>query len=63
MTDSAEADIFGGPYTPFYTDKKPMWFDDALGSAHLDLVDGLQVMPTFLSGGNMGWRSGTSFGL
>ncbi|MGB3544572.1 glycosyltransferase family 2 protein [Rubrivirga sp.] len=50
-------DFFGGPYRPFYLDPKPDWFDDNLGSAHLDLEAGLQPVGTCFSGGNMGWRA------
>lgn len=52
-----DIDVFGGPYTPFYTTPKPAWFDDDLGSAHLDLVDGYVAAPICFSGGNMGWRT------
>lgn len=51
------ADVFGGPYTPFYTSERPPWFKDEFGSAHLDLVDGVQPPTTCFSGGNMGWRT------
>jgi glucosyl-dolichyl phosphate glucuronosyltransferase len=51
-----EADLFGGPYEPFYTVTKPAWFDNAFGSAHLDLDDGEQPPNVCFSGGNMGWR-------
>lgn len=53
---SANADVFGGPYIPFYTSEKPDWFDDSFGSAHLDLANGWQDQGTCFSGGNMGWR-------
>ncbi len=56
VTTRAQADVFGGPYTPFYTSPKPAWFDDSFGSAHLDLVDGPQAGSVCFSGGNMGWR-------
>lgn len=56
LSTQARADVFGGPYTPFYTSPKPAWFDDSFGSAHLDLVDGPQKEAVCFSGGNMGWR-------
>ncbi|MBB5751880.1 glycosyltransferase family 2 protein [Prosthecomicrobium pneumaticum] len=56
VTKRAEADVFGGPYTPFYTSPKPAWFDDSFGSAHLELADGPQAASVCFSGGNMGWR-------
>lgn len=49
-------DVFGGPYRPFYLQPKPLWLDDALGSAHLDLTEG-RLDGECLSGGNMGWRT------
>ena len=49
-------DLFGGPYRPFYLTAKPTWFNDALGSAHIELEEGVLESKTFLSGGNMGWR-------
>lgn len=57
VAEAGEADIFGGPYRPFYTDPKPIWFDDSFGSAHLDLKEGRQERLACFSGGNMGWRT------
>ena len=56
MIDEHEPDVFGGPYSPFYTDPKEPWFSDTIGAAHADLSDGLQPWGTCFSGGNMGWR-------
>lgn len=56
-TSRDRADVFGGPYYPFFTTPKPDWFLDEFGSAHLDLVDGPQPHGTCFSGGNMGWRT------
>jgi glycosyltransferase involved in cell wall biosynthesis len=53
---SNSADVFGGPYTPYYLTEKPNWFLDEFGSAHLDLLEGRQKRPVCFSGGNMGWR-------
>jgi glucosyl-dolichyl phosphate glucuronosyltransferase len=53
---SQNADVFGGPYIPYYRCPKPKWFLDHFGSAHLELKDGLQSEPVFFSGGNMGIR-------
>lgn len=50
------ADVFGGPYTPYYLSEKPAWFLDEFGSAHLDHAEGRQIGSTCFSGGNMGWR-------
>ena len=56
LIDSFEPDVFGGPYSPFYTGPKPNWFTDSLGTAHADLSDGRQSRNVCFSGGNMGWR-------
>lgn len=56
MIEKHQPDVFGGPYSPFYTDPREPWFSDALGAAHMDLSDGLQPRGTCFSGGNMGWR-------
>ena len=56
ITARSTVDIFGGPYSPFYTSPKPRWFDDKWGAGHPDLKDGLQPAPICFSGGNMGWR-------
>lgn len=57
VTRRGEADIFGGPYHPYYSTTRPAWYSDGLGSAHLDLAEGRQPEGVCLSGGNMGWRT------
>ncbi len=47
----AGADVFGGPFRPFYLGTKKPWFHDDHGSAHLELVDGVQLYPVCFSGG------------
>ena len=49
--------IFGGPYRPYYLDKKKPWFLNEFGSAHLDLQEGEVSGKECFSGGNMGWST------
>ena len=56
ITERGEADVFGGPFIPYYTSEKPDWFDDSFGSGHLDLVDGQQAPGVCFTGCNMGLR-------
>lgn len=53
---SRNVDVFGGKFTPFYLDRKPDWYLDDFGSAHVELREGPQPSSICFSGGNMGWR-------
>jgi glucosyl-dolichyl phosphate glucuronosyltransferase len=52
---SAQANIFGGPYLPYYTEGKPAWFRDEYAilsmGEHPNWLSGRQ----YLLGGNMVW--------
>lgn len=52
-----DPDMFGGPFVPFYIEKKPDWFVDELGSSHLNTKRGVMADDEYLSGGNMGWKT------
>lgn len=49
-------DFFGGPFLPYYVEKKPYWYDDRYGSAHVSDDGGFKPWGYCFSGGNMGWR-------
>lgn len=57
LTRSKNVDVFGGPYSPYYTTIKPPWFDDIWGSGQSELIDGPQFAPVCFTGANMGWRT------
>ena len=44
--------VFGGPYYPFYTTKKPRWFKDAYASQSMG-EQAMKIAGPGLSGGNM----------
>lgn len=52
-----DPDMFGGPFVPYYIEKKPDWFIDELGSSHLNTKRGIMADDDYLSGGNMGWKT------
>ena len=56
MIEEHHPDVFGGPYSPYYTDPREQWFSDEMGAAHAELSDGHQPSGVCFSGGNMGWR-------
>lgn len=53
---NSEVDIFGGPYTPFYTTTPPKWFKGKYGSVNFG--DHAHWLPKnkYLSAGNMVWN-------
>lgn len=49
-------DVFGGPFRPFYKEKKPKWFLDKFGSSTFGKLEGQLKEDVCFNGGNMGWR-------
>lgn len=52
---NCDPDVFGGPFQPFYLEKKPSWFQDRYASAHCEDEPGWKPFGYAFSGGNMGW--------
>jgi glucosyl-dolichyl phosphate glucuronosyltransferase len=53
---NTSADIFGGPYTPFYTNTPPRWFRDKYASLNFGDKAHWLERNKFLSAGNTIWR-------
>ena len=53
---NTKADIFGGPYTPFYTNTPPRWFRDKYASLNFGDHAHWLERNKYLSAGNTIWR-------
>ncbi len=56
ISQTAGAEIFGGPYRPYYSQPKPAWFRDEYAILSMGERPGWLPAKQYLLGGNMVWK-------